>query len=217
MIELRNVYFRYPNGTIALKNISLTVDKGIFVVLGPNGAGKTTLLKTMGLILRPTRGEVIVEGINFWKARSEPIKTQLRRSVVYVHEEPVMLRGSVAYNVACGLMLRGVPKEVALRRAFRILDELGIKGLAEKRASSLSAGEKRLVTVARALLVEPKYLLLDEPTSNLDFEKRNILLDLIKDYSTIGTILIATHDDSVINKLNAETIYIRQGAIMVCR
>ncbi len=186
------MWYSYDGRRDALAGVSLDLKPGGLALLGPNGSGKTTLLKVLGLIYRPGRGKVYVNGIDYWSSRRS-VQLRLRRRVVYVHETPVLLRGTVLYNVAYGLRLRGVGEDEARSTAMEWLERLGISHLAGKRGG-LSAGEAQMVAMARALALAPAVLLLDEPLSNLDFEKRRIALRVLREYAERGTVVVATHD-----------------------
>ncbi|MCL7388213.1 MAG: energy-coupling factor ABC transporter ATP-binding protein [Thaumarchaeota archaeon] len=193
MIELKNVSFAYVSEDV-LRNVNLAFGPGVTAIIGPNGSGKTTLLKLAAAIYRPRVGEILIDGVNPWSA-SETVKLLARRNVVYVHEKPIMLRGSVADNVAYGLRVRNVPAEEVAARTEEVLELLGIKHLAHEKAQTLSAGQQQKVALARALAVRPKNLLLDEPTANLDKNGWETFIELIKELAREGVcIAIATHD-----------------------
>lgn len=196
MIKLINIWFKYlTTSNYVLRDITLSISRnGITAVIGPNGSGKTTLLKVMGLIYKPSRGQVIINSRDFWSL-NEDEKYIIRRNIVYVHEKPILIRGTVLENVALGLILRGYNRDKALEKALLTLEILDLKHLMNKDRKSLSAGEAQLVTIARAIAVEPEILLLDEPTANLDLRKRFILSQILLELSRRGkVIIIATHD-----------------------
>lgn len=213
MIEIRNVYFSYDK-EIVIKGISLSIGKECIALIGPNGAGKTTLLKIMAGIYQPSKGEVLIEGRDIWKLpEKEAIK--LRRRAVYVHENPIFLKSSVLDNLAFGLELRGVSRGDARTRAIEFMKELGIADLADKDARSLSAGQAQLLALARALLVEPSYLLLDEPLANLDWKRRNTVLSMLNELRDSGkAIAIATHDTLLAVKTCSKAYIIEDGRVV---
>ncbi len=192
-LEARRVWYKYPGGPWVLRGATLAVGKGrIVLVTGPNGSGKTTLLKVAAGLLRPQRGSVLVDGV-------PPGDPGIRGYVVYVHETPIMARGSVLYNASLGLVLRGVPRREAEERARQALRLLGLEGLEDAPAGSLSKGLQARVSLARAIAVEPRYLLLDEPTAHLDRRARKSLLALLESLareSRVG-IAVASHDHSL--------------------
>ena len=193
MIEVRGVWYRYPGGPWVLRGATMKVERGrIILVTGPNGSGKTTLLKVAAGLLRPQKGVVLVDGV----PQGDP---RVRGRAVYVHETPIMARGTVLYNASLGLILRGVPRPVAEEKARRALRLLGLEGLEDAPAGSLSRGLQARVALARAIAVEPSYLLLDEPTAHLDKRARRSLIALLESLareSRVG-IAVASHDHSL--------------------
>ena len=215
MIELRDVSFKYPTGVLALNDVNLRLGSSVTAVLGPNAAGKTTLLKVLGLIYKPFKGDVIVNGINFWELRNEDERLRIKREVVYVHEKPLLMKGNVINNLMYGLLIRGIPKDKAFTKVMEFLKRLELDYLAFKKSKELSAGEAQLISIVRAMVLNPKYLLLDEPTANLDARKRRLMINLIKDQVLKGSkVIIATHDNLLAERL-ADNIVLMEGGRVV--
>jgi len=194
-IELRGIWHRYPGiSNWALKDISATFSSGkLILVSGHNGSGKTTLLKIAALLYRPWHGEIIVEGCNFWKM-NEAEKIKIRRKITYVHEKPILLRGSVFENVAYSIRIRGVDRCDATEKAESIMEELELIKLSDKSAKELSAGQSQLVAIARALVADPELILLDEPFAHLDTRKSKLLSQALKVRRKNGVgIVFASH------------------------
>lgn len=213
MIELRSIYFSYSNKDV-LKNVSVVFSNGITVVVGPNGAGKTTMLKVASCIYRPRAGQVLVNGMDFWLLE-EARRLEIRREIVYVHEVPAMLNGSVLENVCYGLRLRGVRDEDAEVIAMGALERLGVAHLAKERARDLSVGHRYRVAVARAISVKPKNLLLDEPAASLDSEGRRLLQEVLLDAKRDGVcIAISTHDRLFALEVADNVVLIEDGKIV---
>lgn len=213
MIKLRNIWFKYPRGSEVLKGVSMDVNEDIVIVMGPNGAGKTTLLKILACLYKPNKGEVIVNGINYWKSNSRD-KLRVRRSIVYLHEKPVLFRGKVIDNVMYPLLIRGYSREEAEEEALKQLDLLGIRHLANRDRKQLSAGEAQMVAFARAISTNAQYIILDEPTSALDSERRKNLEEVLIRLRRDGRkIIIATHDRLFAVKLDAKIIEISDGQV----
>jgi tungstate transport system ATP-binding protein len=192
LLGLRDVRRRY-SPEYALEVPVLDVLAGeILAVIGPNGAGKSTLLRILGLLERPDEGRVLLEGraVDARDALAE------RRRMATVLPEPLLADASVAENAALGLRFRGVPAAEAAPRARRWLERLGVAPLASRRARTLSGGEARRVSLARALVLEPEVLLLDEPFSALDTPTRAAMLaDLGAILRADGvTTVIVTHE-----------------------
>jgi len=213
VIELKNVTYRYPNGILAIRNVTVSVNSKISVLIGPNGSGKTTLLKIMGCIYRPRSGEVLVNGKDYWQL-SKQEQLRIRRRIVYVHEKPTLFRGTVLENLMFPLLIRGYSEKEAKNRAEKILYALEIEDLRNRRRKELSAGEIQLVAFARAIIVNPEYLLLDEPTNSLDLEKRKIVEDYIKRLVQKNTkVIIASHDRLLAVSLAERIIILENGEL----
>ncbi len=214
-IELRGVWHMYPGSRRwALEGVDLDILEGrILAVVGPNGSGKTTMLKLAGTLYRPTRGTVRLWGSDFW-ASDGPRRLRLRRLVVYVHEKPVLVRGTALHNVAYGLLLRGYPPEEALERARRVMERMGVAELAGRERGQLSAGEAQLVSILRAVAAEPRVLLLDEPTAHLDLEKRRRLASLLRELRDRGVgVVVATHDYLLARRVADEAVVLEEGRV----
>ncbi len=171
----------------------LSIQNGeVLAVVGPNGAGKSTLLLTLARLLKPERGEILFNGR---QARAES-DTVYRRRIALVMQDPLLFDTSVFENVASGLKFRGVAKDEIRRVVPLWLDRLGVGHLSKRRAGQLSGGEAQRVSLARALVLEPQLLLLDEPFSALDPPTRSRLLDdlgaLLSETAT--TTVFVTHD-----------------------
>ncbi|MEW6402898.1 MAG: ABC transporter ATP-binding protein [Chloroflexota bacterium] len=177
----------------ALQLDHLAIQNGeVLAVVGPNGAGKSTLLLTLARLLKPERGEISFNG---YQASAES-DTVYRRRIALVMQDPLLFDTSVFDNVASGLKFRGVSKDEIRQRVQPWLERLGVGHLAKRRAGELSGGEAQRVSLARALVLEPQLLLLDEPFSALDPPTRSRLLDdlgaLLRETAT--TTVFVTHD-----------------------
>ena len=205
MLEMKKVSYTYKGSDIlATDNISFSVKPGDFVILiGHNGAGKSTLFDLMGGLKRPNLGEIIreVETRDFgWCPQREIIDWSL----------------SVRQNIRLGLDLRtSLPKGIANRWIEQVADELGIARYLDKSAESLSGGELRRVQIARALVGEPKLLILDEPTMGLDPNGISILFEKLKGLAIRGhAILISSHETSRFGELPTRVIAMNKGQLI---
>ncbi len=214
-LVLDNVSYKYPGQTqYAISDISIEFIPGIiYGVIGSNGAGKTTLLKITGLLYKPLKGKILLNGKDPWTNNIE----YYRRRTVYVHEKPIMLRTTVYNNLLYPLKLREIPREEAHKRIQSIAHTLGLSHFLEEKAHKLSTGQKQLVGIARALLVDPDIIALDEPFSNLDFTKKKLVTSLLRKLSSKGkTIIISSHDTLTIEKTSDQLIVLENGKI-ICK
>jgi tungstate transport system ATP-binding protein len=171
----------------------LDISKGeVLAVVGPNGAGKSTLLLTLARLLKPERGEILFDG----QPASAGSDTVYRRRISLVMQDPLLFDTSVYENVASGLKFRGVSRSEIQQKVPLWLERLGVAHLSKRRAGQLSGGEAQRVSLARALVLEPELLLLDEPFSALDPPTRSRILDDLKNLlaEVQTTTVFVTHD-----------------------
>ncbi len=192
LVEIRNLLVkRGEHPALQLEHLAIQTGE-VLAVVGPNGAGKSTLLLTLARLLRPERGEILFNG----QQASAESDTIYRRRIALVMQDPLLFDKTVFDNVASGLKFRGIPKDEIRRKVPIWLERLGVSQLAKRRAGQLSGGEAQRVSLARALVLEPQLLLLDEPFSALDPPTRSRLLDdlgaLLKETAT--TTVFVTHD-----------------------
>jgi tungstate transport system ATP-binding protein len=200
-------------GRLVLEVDSLEITKGeVLAVLGPNGSGKSTLLLTLARLLKPWHGEILFNG----KPVDAESALNYRRRIGLVMQDPLLFDMSVYENVASGLKFRSVPKNEIAPRVEKWLDQLGISHLSGRRANELSGGEGQRVSLARALVLDPELLLLDEPFSALDSPTRSRLIDdlgRILPESGVTTIFI-THDLAEARKLGHRLAILLNGRLM---
>lgn len=184
----------------------------IHAVIGPSGAGKTTLLRVLNLLLEPRQGELSYFGNRLIHAD----KLAVQRSMAMVFQKPAIFSGDVFYNVALGLKMRGISRNEVKTRVLNALDKVGLKYLAKRQAPSLSGGEAQRMALARAMVLEPKVLLLDEPTANLDPANVALFEDIIKKVhaETGATIIIVTHNLYQAKRVSHESIFINKGRVL---
>ena len=209
---LRGIEKRY-NGQVVLHLPNLELFPGrIYSLTGTNGAGKSTLLQILALLLPPTRGEMLFSGERVtWNGRT---LARQRSDVTLVHQSPFLFDRPVYHNVAFGLKVRGVRGAEQHRRVVSALAAVGLEGFAGRRAWELSGGEAQRVAMARALVLEPRVLLLDEPTANIDRAHVATIEDLIVSLPQRGTlVVIATHDPGQAIRLGNEQLQMENGRL----
>ena len=218
ILEARAVSCRFPveggGASVALDRVSLTVPRGAFAcVTGPSGSGKTTLLAVLGLLERPTEGEVLVDGRTA-SGISDAERARRRREIGFVFQASPMLRGAPVWeNVTAARVPLGVPASARRREAATALARVGLEALLYARPERLSGGERQRVGVARAIVSSPALLVADEPTSNLDEESGESVGALLAALHASGTtIVVATHDPRLLARAQA-TFALRRGAL----
>lgn len=215
-IELSNIWHKYHESKDwVLKGVNAEFVSGkIIAVVGPNGSGKTTLLKIASLLYKPSRGEVVIGEIPYWSSNKKS-SLNVKKTIVYVHEIPILVRGDALYNVAYGLLLRGVPEYKAKSEALKVMESIGIRSLVGRGRKELSAGEAQLVSIARAITLKPKLLFLDEPTAHLDVKKRATIERLLRKLKNenIGCV-VATHDYLFASAIADDFLLLERGRII---
>ncbi len=188
-IEVNGLYKSYGEAEI-LKDINLKVEPGeVLALIGPTGSGKTTLLRLIGLLEKPTIGEIIFDGLAV-TGLTERERLKARRRMAMVFQKPVMFKTSVRENVSYGLKIRGEGK--IDERVEAAIEAVGLSGYESRDANTLSGGEMQRIALARALVLDPELLLLDEPTANLDPKTAASIDALISRFE--GTVIMATHN-----------------------
>mgnify|MGYP002635065442 CR=1 FL=1 len=216
MIRFNNVSKRYENGHDALKHININLDKGEMAFLtGHSGAGKSTLLKLVSLVERSTRGEVFVNDINLNKVSNRRIP-YVRRNIGMIFQDHRLLADrSVFDNVALPLIIAGHPHLEIGRRVRAALDKVGLLNKEKLTPIMLSGGEQQRVGIARAVVNKPPIVLADEPTGNLDPELSAEIMGLFQQFNQVGvSLLIASHDLSLIARLRYRTITLKDGSLV---
>ncbi|MBQ4240917.1 MAG: cell division ATP-binding protein FtsE [Oscillospiraceae bacterium] len=215
MIEFRNVTKEYPGGTLALDEVDFTIDKGEFVfILGHSGAGKSTLLKLMLKEEEPTDGDITIADYNLSRIRRRKIP-YLRRELGVVFQDFRLIPTMTAYeNVAFAMRVTNVAAREIRRRVPYILKLVGLEEKSQMYPEQLSGGEQQRVALARALVHNPKIILADEPTGNIDPKLSMEIIELLKEINKLGTtVVVVTHDISIVNRFKERTIILRNGRV----
>jgi len=216
MIHLHGVSKIYPPDQAALRGIDLQVAEGDFLfIAGASGAGKSTLLKLLFGAERCSNGEVLVGQRNLSSIGREGIASLRREIGVIFQDYKLLPRRSVLDNVAYGLEVLGVGVRERRRLAMLLLHAMGLQDRADAYPVTLSGGEQQRVAVARALIRKPRLILADEPTGNLDQEMSRRVFDLLLEANAAGvTVVVATHNLSIIEELNRRTVVLDRGRMI---
>ena len=216
MIQFDRVSKRYEGGNYGLSDITLQVDDGEAVfVTGHSGAGKSTMFRLIGLIERPTRGQLLVDGRNLAKLPRRQVPYHRRHVGMIFQDHRLLADRTVFDNVALPLVLAGVAHRDMARRVRAALDKVGLLRKERALPQTLSGGEQQRVGIARAVVSRPPVLLADEPTGNLDPELSREIMELFLDFNRVGvTLLIATHDLNLVGSLGKRIIRLHQGTLV---
>lgn len=215
MIQLHNVYMSYQRDAAALSSVSIKIAKGEFVFLtGVSGAGKSTLMKLLYGAMKPTRGQVVIDGINITKLPPSQLPGLRRKIGVVFQDFKLLPSRTVLENVALTLEVLGWGKKDINKRVYHILKQVGLEHKINTTPLRLSGGEQQRVAMARALVNDPKIILADEPTGNLDEESRERVLTILKEANIRGsTVVVATHDKRLIESCHKRLIVLDKGHV----
>lgn len=216
MIEFQNVTKKYPNGTLALNDVSLRIADGEFVfIVGSSGAGKSTLIKLMLREERATSGVIKVNGKNLGKMPRYKIP-KFRRSIGVVFQDFRLIPNMTAYdNVAFALRVTNVSNKEIKRKVPYMLSLVGLANKAKCKPDELSGGEQQRVALARALVNSPSLIIADEPTGNIDPELSFEIVDLLNEINKLGvTIVMVTHEHDLVQQFNRRVITIEKGEVI---
>lgn len=216
MIQFSKVDKIYPNGTVALKDINLKIKAHEFVsIVGPSGAGKSTLIRLLIAEEKPTNGQIVVGGVNITRLPNRKIPYYRRKLGVVFQDFKLLPRVTVYENVAFAMEVSGESGRMIKKVVPRILN---LVGLAEKKDSfpeELSGGEVQRVAIARALAHQPSILIADEPTGNLDPKTAWGIIQILLKINELGTtVIMATHNKEIVNKIQKRVVAIEKGTII---
>ena len=219
MIKFDNVSKRYPGGFEALSNVSLELEAGAMAfVTGHSGAGKSTLLKLVALLERSTRGQLFLDGENLSRTPKRRIPYIRRKIGMIFQNYRLLFDRTVFDNVALPLVIAGYRHQDIGRRVRAALDKVGLLDRERAFPIMLSGGEQQRVGIARAVVNKPPLLLADEPTGNLDPELSLDIMQLFEQFNQVGvTVLIASHDLSLISTMPYVHISLHQGRLVRSR
>lgn len=216
MIHFDNVNKRYPGGYEALINLNFNLPRGQMAFLtGHSGAGKSTLLKLIALIERPSRGNIILDGVNLSQIRNSKIP-YIRRNIGIIFQNHHLLYDRPVFdNVAMPLIIAGYRHREVGKRVRAALDQVGLLNKERSDPITLSGGEQQRVGIARAIVHKPGLLLADEPTGNLDPELSREIMELFARFNQVGvTVLIASHDLDLIKTMHKPVMSLKDGILV---
>lgn len=216
MIEMNEVFKKYPNGVTAVNGISVQIKQGEFVyVVGPSGAGKSTFIKMMYREEKPTKGDIMINGVNLARIKNSKVPL-LRRNIGVVFQDFKLLPTLTVYeNVAYALeVIEEQPKYIK-RHVMETLELVNLRHKARMLPTELSGGEQQRVSIARSIVNSPKVVIADEPTGNLDPDTSWEIMKIFDEINTRGTtIVMATHNREIVNTIKKRVIAIESGKIV---
>lgn len=219
VIELREVSKLYGFGdatTLALDEVDLTIEHGEFVaIMGPSGCGKSTLMHMIGLLDQPTHGEYLLNGKHVARLSANQAAKIRRDTIGFIFQNFNMIpRMSVLENVALPLVYKGMPLTKRLKIASNMLERVGMKSREYFMPSQLSGGQVQCAAIARALVTDPKIIIADEPTGNLDSGGSRLVMELLSEVHRMGnTVLFVTHNPEL-TRYASRVVYMRDGMIV---
>jgi cell division transport system ATP-binding protein len=215
MILLDRVTKTYNRSNTALDRVSLHVEpKEFVIIIGKSGAGKSTLLKLLTREERPSSGKIVIGGIDYDKLKDRDIPLLRRKIGVVFQDFKLLSNRNVFENVAFALEIVGFGNREIDHTVPRVLDIVGLKGKEKRMPQELSGGEQQRVAIARAIVRQPKILIADEPTGNLDPKHAWDIIKILEKINHYGTtVLLTTHNEDIVNKLRRRVITIEDGRV----
>lgn len=211
MINIKNISYTYRDGQKALRNINLKINKNeTIAIVGANGAGKSTLIKLLVGILKPEYGEIVIDDLKINKSNLKEIRKRV--GVVFQNSDNMLFMNKVYDDIAFGPRNYNLQEDKIKEKVNEVMKNLNIEYLKDRTPNNLSSGEKRKVSIASVLAMNPSYIIFDEPTSFLDPKGRRILISVLQNLET--TKIIATHDLEMVIKICSRVIVIKNGEIM---
>ena len=216
LIEIKNVSKKYKTGVNAIYDLSLNVKKGDFIfVIGGSGSGKSTLIKMLYREVKPTSGEIILGGRNVGKLRNGKVYILRRKLGIVFQDYRLLPKLTVYENVAFAMEVFAYDKKQIYKRVMEVLDLVGLKNKVRQYPDQLSGGEQQRVVIARAIVNNPKLLICDEPTGNLDPITSMEIMKVLENINEMGTtIVMATHDLELVKKMKKRVIVIEEGRLV---
>lgn len=216
LIRIKNVNKTYKTGVTAIYDLTLTIEKGEFLfIIGSTGCGKSTLIKMLYREEKPTSGKIIVGGIDVAKLRNGKVYKIRRKIGVVFQDFKLLPRLNVYENVAFAAEVLGLSKAEIHAKVIKALELVGLKAKAKNYPNQLSGGEQQRVAIARAIVNEPKLLICDEPTGNLDEVTSMEIMNVLEEINKLGTtVIMVTHDTEIVDKMKKRVILLDSGRIL---
>ncbi len=216
LIRITDVQKTYKTGTVALYDVDLTIAKGEFVfVIGASGSGKSTLIKMLYREEKPDKGSIMIGGINVAKLKDRKVYILRRKLGIVFQDFKLLPKLTVFENVAFAMEVFNYDKKQIYSRVMEVLDQVGLKGKARMYPDQLAGGEQQRVVIARAIVNNPKLLICDEPTGNLDPDTSMGIMKVLDDINKMGTtIIMTTHNREIVNAMKKRVVVIQEGKII---
>lgn len=216
IIETKDLYYHYPDGTQALKGISLAIEKGKKIaIIGVNGSGKSTLFLNLNGVLKATSGKIFYEGKELKYDKRSLMEVRKNVGIVFQNPESMLFSSNVFQEVSFGPMNLGYPVEEVKKQVVSSLEEVNMLEFQEKSVHFLSYGQKKRVSIADILAMKPKVMILDEPTSSLDPRHTRQLKELFEELHRKGiTVIISTHDVNLAYEWADEILVMKDGKVV---
>lgn len=199
--DLRKVYLIGSERVVALNKINLTIPKGqICCIFGTSGSGKSTLLNQLAGLEKPTKGEVLIDGVNISRLKEKELAKFRQKNIGFIFQSYNLLQTLTASeNVAMPLMFKGVPKRIRTKLSYKMLWQVGLKGREEHRPNQMSGGQQQRVGIARAFVARPKIVFADEPTGNLDTKTTIEIMEMMVKICRKNkeSLILVSHDDEL--------------------
>ena len=223
MLQLTELKKQYATGELALKGVTLEIPRGqVLALIGPSGAGKSTLIRCINRLVQPTSGNVRLNDQELTKLSSRALRRARRKIGMIFQEYALVERLTVMENVLSGRLgyvgfWRSYFRKFSsadVQEAYRLLDRVGLKHMADKRADELSGGQRQILALARAFSTDPSYMLLDEPTSAMDPRSERLFVARMKEYTDGKTLVVVTHRKPIL-ALVSRVLVVERGQIVM--
>ncbi len=216
LIKMTDVQKTYKTGTVALYDVDLTIEKGEFVfIIGKSGSGKSTLIKMLYREEKPDKGSIMIGGINVAKLKDRKVYILRRKLGVVFQDFKLLPRLTVYENVAFAMEVFNYDKKKIHERVMEVLELVGLKNKVRMYPDQLAGGEQQRVVIARAIVNNPKLLICDEPTGNLDPDTSMGIMKVLDDINKMGTtIIMTTHNREIVNAMKKRVVVIQEGKII---